>query len=127
MDAADLYHEKQRLGHCAIHTLNNIYQESWVTYDMIADIAKELHRVDLWNKSSTSFFGINPYMSLFPYYGDFDITCIQRLLEQRGSKIVQHIITEDQMTSIRDIDAFAFVVNLSFFFRSSLVWHYSHR
>lgn len=40
--ADDMYHEKQYLMHCAVHTLNNLFQEPWATAALMEDIAKEL-------------------------------------------------------------------------------------
>lgn len=37
-----MFHEKQYLMHCAVHTLNNLFQESWATAPLMEDIAKEL-------------------------------------------------------------------------------------
>lgn len=40
--AAEMFHEKQHLMHCAVHTLNNLFQEAWATASLMEDIAKEL-------------------------------------------------------------------------------------
>lgn len=37
-----MYHEKQYLMHCAVHTLNNLFQEPWATASLMEDIATEL-------------------------------------------------------------------------------------
>ncbi|CAN0528383.1 unnamed protein product, partial [Ectocarpus sp. 8 AP-2014] len=42
MPSDDMFHEKQYLMHCAVHTLNNLFQESWATASLMEDIAKEL-------------------------------------------------------------------------------------
>ncbi len=38
-----IYHEKQHLMHCAKHTLNNLYQEDWCSYQVLTALAEELH------------------------------------------------------------------------------------
>lgn len=42
LEAGGVFHEKQYLMHCAVHTLNNLFQESWATASLMDDIAKEL-------------------------------------------------------------------------------------
>lgn len=42
LKAGEMFHEKQYLMHCAVHTLNNLFQESWVTAALMDDIANEL-------------------------------------------------------------------------------------
>lgn len=39
---ADMFHEKQHLMHCAIHTLNNLFQEPWASAPLMEDLAGEL-------------------------------------------------------------------------------------
>lgn len=42
LEAGGMFHEKQHLMHCAVHTLNNLFQEAWATASLMDDIAKEL-------------------------------------------------------------------------------------
>lgn len=41
-EEAGMYHEKQHLMHCAVHTLNNLFQEPWATAALMEDLAGEL-------------------------------------------------------------------------------------
>ena len=82
-----LYHEKQKLGHCAVHALNNLFQEQWVDYDEMCEYARELHYAD-----SPSCLSVNPYMSIIPYMGYFDISVIiKALASKRKGTISEHI------------------------------------
>eukprot|EP00903_Cladosiphon_okamuranus_P005838 g5779.t1 len=42
MESHGIFHEKQYLMHCAVHTLNNLFQEPWATASLMEDIAQEL-------------------------------------------------------------------------------------
>ena len=39
---AAMYHERQRLMHCAIHALNNLFQERWAGRETMDRLALEL-------------------------------------------------------------------------------------
>lgn len=38
----EMFHEKQYLMHCAVHALNNLFQEPWATASLMEGIAEEL-------------------------------------------------------------------------------------
>mmetsp|Transcript_24815 Transcript_24815/g.36599 ORF Transcript_24815/g.36599 Transcript_24815/m.36599 type:complete len:191 (-) Transcript_24815:39-611(-) len=92
MDVSRYYHEKQRLGHCAIHALNNIFQERWITYEDLSAIARELHDLDRSTRNM-SYCAFNPYISFIPYAGYFDISCILKAIERRKCRFSNHIIS----------------------------------
>ncbi len=49
-DSADdkqVYHEKQKLGHCAIHTLNDLFQKQMYTVKMFDEICIELTQLSV--------------------------------------------------------------------------------
>lgn len=37
-----MYHERQHLMHCALHALNNLFQEQWADRPMMESIALDL-------------------------------------------------------------------------------------
>src|SRR3546814_2473787 len=76
------YHEKQQLWQCALHTLNNLFQEQWATREMLDDIATSLHRRDR-EQQIAGFF--NPYKSAIPYFGYYDIGVLVAALETRDA------------------------------------------
>lgn len=86
------YHERQWLGHCAVHTLNSLFQENWITYNDLEAIASSLHESDQ-GAGNAGVFTLNPYKSLFPYLGFFDIACIIKALDRKDCRISQHIAT----------------------------------
>jgi hypothetical protein len=92
-----LYHEKQWLGHCAVHALNNLFQEQLVDYDEMCGYAQALHAN---NSERCLALSVNPYKSCIPYMGYFDISVIIKALDskQKG-KISEHI------TMATDVDA----------------------
>ncbi|KAG4097554.1 Josephin-domain-containing protein [Neocallimastix lanati (nom. inval.)] len=75
-----IYHEKQHLGYCAKHALNNLFQKEEFT---IADLDKicKLLKVQY---GSTKFF--NPHKSILPI-GNYDINVIMWALESRGKEM----------------------------------------
>lgn len=98
MNSETYYHEKQKLGHCAIHSLNNIFQESWVDYDTLSRYASELYNNDL-ESGVCNYFSCNPYMSTVPYVGFFDISCLIKAIDTRKSKISHHFANSIELDS----------------------------
>ncbi len=43
---SDIFFEKQHLMHCAVHALNNLYQEHWCSYGDLASQSQSLFRAD---------------------------------------------------------------------------------
>lgn len=70
-----LYHEKQSLKRCGLHSVNNLLQGPRFDVKMMDAIAKEL--------APDTFF--NPHMNVL---GDYDITVISSALQQHGLKLV---------------------------------------
>ena len=97
-----VYHEKQFLGHCAIHCLNNLFQTSWINYKQLNQIANELCKENdnlLESTLLNTLFSTNitNYKSIIPYYGSFDINCIIKALSIKQYKIVEHILSSDNL------------------------------
>lgn len=85
----EIYHEKQLLGRCGLHCVNNIFQEKILTYEKMIDITTELY-IDDGNNGVFSLF--NPYKSIIPYVGYFDINVIIKALSIKKLSISDHII-----------------------------------
>ena len=94
---AQLFHEKQSLGYCAIHSLNNLFQEKWLTYDKFYSISTSLHRADI-ESGNAGWYSWNPYS--IPIVGYFDIACIIKALEMRHFKVSSHIMNADGVSAI---------------------------
>lgn len=93
-----LYHEKQSLWRCAVHTLNNLLQDNWISHDILCEIAGRLHETDKANGLSSSF-DLNPYRSAIPYIGYFDVACIVEALKLQKCSISHHIAKGDEIES----------------------------
>lgn len=97
-DCCLYYHEKQRFAHCAVHTLNNLFQESWLSYADFADIAAKLHKTDV-AMGNSAYFSPNPYRSWFPYVGNFDIQCIVEAIKRKNCVMSNHITRVSELSS----------------------------
>ncbi len=86
-----IFHQKQSFGHCAIHALNNLIQRQWVTYGDCASIAETLHQRDK-AAGIASAYSFNPYCSIMPYWGQFDINVIAEALKSQQCVICDHIL-----------------------------------
>jgi hypothetical protein len=76
------FHERQQLWQCGVHALNNLFQEQWATRELLDDIASSLHRRDR-DMQAAGFF--NPYKSVIPYLGYYDIGVLVAALEAKGA------------------------------------------
>mmetsp|Transcript_8017 Transcript_8017/g.10444 ORF Transcript_8017/g.10444 Transcript_8017/m.10444 type:complete len:227 (-) Transcript_8017:59-739(-) len=88
-----VYHEKQRASHCAIHTLNNLFQEKWMTrsnMDSLADEAFREHKA-LLRRSGMKTPLISPFKSIIPFFGNYDIGVIVKALKIRNANFQKHI------------------------------------
>jgi hypothetical protein len=83
-------HERQHLGHCAVHTINNLCQEHWMTYDDFRVIAHRLHADDIALGNAPSY-ALNSYRSLIPLWGCFDIVVVIAALKLRQLRLSEHI------------------------------------
>lgn len=93
------YHEKQWLGHCAIHTLNNLFQRNWMTYSKMKTISTELYSNDQ-NSGILQQCSWNPYSSSIPYLGYFDIGCIVLALKEKDCEIIHHIVLSSDVENL---------------------------
>ena len=122
------YHERQWLGHCAIHTLNNLLQSHSFTYQTLKAISNQLYSEDMrMNGNHRPLCSLNPYHSHIPYLGYFDISCIVMALKTKDCEIVNHLLR------VQDVDhlelnsplTIGFILNLN---NSSLfgLWNSRH-
>lgn len=88
--AATLYHEKQHLGHCAIHALNNLLQSRTFTYADFEQVATQLHAADK-AAGIVSNLSCNGYQSIVPCWGNFDLGVIVELLQSQRLMVSEHI------------------------------------
>lgn len=99
-----LYHERQHLSLCALHSLNNLFQEHLFTKVMLDELCERL----------TPKRWFNPHRSIIGI-GNYDVNVIMSALETHGFSMVWF----DKRKSILEIDlstAFGFIINC----RSSL-------
>ncbi|KAK4342537.1 hypothetical protein RND71_038353 [Anisodus tanguticus] len=86
----NLYHERQRLQLCLLHSLNNLFQgkDVFTRYDLNS-IAEKLG-VDDPNRGSWSPMSIvfNPHHNEIT--GNYDINVLIAALEQKGKNVVWH-------------------------------------
>ena len=110
----ELYHEKQRLAHCAIHALNNLFQQDWISYSDFTAIAEDLHSADK-STGISGTFTFNPYRSVLPYIGNFDIQCIVHALQTKGCRISNHIALSASLSLeslyVYDPNTIGYVIN----------------
>ena len=101
MENRTYYHEQQILGRCAIHTVNNLFQAKWMTYEDMCNISLELYS----NDPSSSM--INPYQSVIPYWGQFDIQCLIKVIESRNCLVTDHLI---KLSDVQNYDFYNFKI-----------------
>lgn len=94
-----MYHEKQTFGHCAVHSLNNLFQSRWLSYGDMVDIAEELHLADQ-AIGLAGTFSLNPYRSQIPYLGYFDISCIVKALSRKDCELTNHILNVKDLETL---------------------------
>lgn len=74
----EIYHERQRLQMCAIHAINNLFQNSSViNKEAMNAICKDLSP-DCWRNPHKSLFGL----------GNYDINAIMAAVSTMGYEIV---------------------------------------
>lgn len=87
---AEIYHEKQRLQFCLLHSLNNLFQDkdAFTRADLNV-IAERLHIDDpnkgTWTPLSAIF---KPHHNLLT--GNYDINVLIAALEEKGKRVVWH-------------------------------------
>jgi len=67
-----LYHERQKLQLCALHSLNNLFQKNLFNKKMLDSIVHGYDKSWCWNEYSTLFTG------------NYDLTIILEALKRRG-------------------------------------------
>ncbi|CAM9635413.1 unnamed protein product [Ectocarpus sp. 13 AM-2016] len=94
MPSADMFHERQYIMHCAVHTLNNLFQESWATASLMEDIAKELfnREASMRKESGMGRMWVNPYKSVVPQVGYYDINCLLEALKLKKCHVSLHAV-----------------------------------
>ncbi|XP_047340453.1 josephin-like protein [Impatiens glandulifera] len=106
IERKEIYHEKQRLQFCLLHSLNNLFQESNAfTREQLNAIADRLILNDP-NKDSKpgickwvfSFFQRHDYYN--PTSGNYDVNVLITAMEGRGKKVAWH----DQRKKASSID-----------------------
>ncbi|KAL3530854.1 hypothetical protein ACH5RR_010176 [Cinchona calisaya] len=96
----EIYHEKQRLQFCLLHSLNNLFQEkdAFTRVDLNA-IAERLDLDDPnkgnWTPVSAIF---KPHHNVLT--GNYDINVLIAALEEKGKRVVWH----DRRTGVSTID-----------------------
>eukprot|EP00904_Undaria_pinnatifida_P006346 jgi/Undpi1/2841/HiC_scaffold_14.g06218.m1 len=89
-----MYHERQRLMHCAIHTLNNLFQERWADRGMMDRLALELcdREAVLRSESGMRRMLTNPFKSTIPLIGDYDINVLLEALKIKQCRVSLHAV-----------------------------------
>jgi hypothetical protein len=82
-ESNDLYHERQRLALCAVHSVNNLLQEAKFTKRDFDDACETLSPDSSWHISR------NPHRSVLRI-GDFDVNVVTYLLQQEGLSVTWH-------------------------------------
>lgn len=90
-----IYHEKQRLQFCLLHSLNNLFQDkNAFTREELNDIAERLSLNDP-NNLSTSRSWKSPFSVIWgPHYnpltGNYDINVLIAAVESKGKSVSWH-------------------------------------
>ncbi|CAN0370149.1 unnamed protein product [Ectocarpus sp. 6 AP-2014] len=89
-----MYHERQRLMQCAMHALNNLFQEPWANRELMERLALELGNREetLRSESGLRRLLINPYKSVIPMVGDYDINVVLEALKLRECRVSLHVV-----------------------------------
>lgn len=90
-----LFHQKQILLNCAVHCLNNLYQEAWLSSQQMDAIADEMARAE--NLSPWW----SPYRSFIPRVGNYDVLVLVEALKKRGGAITSHYLKNTQLHEVR--------------------------
>ncbi|CAM9583928.1 unnamed protein product, partial [Hapterophycus canaliculatus] len=93
-NVADMFHERQHLMHCAMHALNNLFQESWADRPLMERLALELYdrEATLRSESGMRRMLVNPFKSAVPLVGDYDISVVIEALKLRECRVSLHVI-----------------------------------
>ncbi|CAM9345964.1 unnamed protein product [Ectocarpus sp. 12 AP-2014] len=89
-----MYHERQRMMQCAMHALNNLFQEPWANRELMERLALELgnREAALRSESGLRRLLINPYKSVIPMVGDYDVNVVLEALKLRECRVSLHVV-----------------------------------
>ncbi|CAN0483519.1 unnamed protein product, partial [Phaeothamnion confervicola] len=88
-----MYHERQRLLHCAVHSLNNLFQERWVVPALLDDLARQQYQSEMELRQASGLPA--PYFNAFKSpigLGNYDISVIVAALALRGCRLSAHVV-----------------------------------
>ena len=103
MESNTIYHEKQILAWCALHTINNLLQNRFFTVSDLNEIAKELDAREKSLLETDSRDGERS--SNFDYNGNFSIQVITVALSLYGLELVPFNSTDPRAESARKCTA----------------------
>ncbi len=108
----NLYHEKQKLQLCALHSLNNLFQKNLFNKQMLDSIVHGYDKSWCWNEYSTLFTG------------NYDLTIIIDALKRQGYTL-RAIDVNESLDRLNFKDCFGLLLNITlerpFFDRLPLV------
>jgi josephin len=94
-----LFHERQKLQLCALHSLNNLFQKSLFTKKMLDSIVSEYDKSWCWNEYSTLFTG------------NYDLTIIIDALKRHGYTL-RAIDINESFDKFNFQDCFGLLLNI---------------
>lgn len=94
-----LYHERQRLQLCALHSLNSLFQEKLFTKKSLDDIVAKFDKSWCWNEYSTFLTG------------NYDLTIILEALKEHGYTL-RAIDPTDDLESFPFDDCYGLLLNI---------------
>ena len=96
-----IFHEKQTRLRCAMHCLNNLYQDQWMNASKMDAIASRLTQeagLSVWS---------SPYRSIIPGLGQYDVMVIVESLKLKGAKLAHHTLNnakvEESLVELKDL------------------------
>ncbi|CAF2372355.1 unnamed protein product [Rotaria sp. Silwood2] len=95
-----LYHEKQRLQLCGLHSLNSLFQRKLFNKETLDSIVHEYDKSLFWNEYSTF------------YTGNYDLRIIVEALKLQGY-IIRIIDSTESFETINFKDCFGLLLNIS--------------
>lgn len=95
----ELYHERQRLQLCALHSLNSLFQKQIFTKKTLDDIVERFDKSWCWNEYSSFITG------------NYDLRIILEALKQYGY-VVRAIDPEESLNIFPFQDCFGLLLNI---------------
>ncbi|KAK3026307.1 hypothetical protein RJ639_040995 [Escallonia herrerae] len=95
-----IYHERQRLQFCLLHSLNNLFQEKDTFTRASLDVTAKRLVLDDPNKGTWTPFSVvfQPHHNSFT--GNYDVNVLIAALEEKGKRVIWH----DRRSGICAID-----------------------